>query len=192
MIRAAGSRTPLCLRNRAIVTVLWRAGLRVGELVALLPKDLDLYTGRLDVLHGKGDKRRTLAIDPEACDVVARWAAARHKTRYKLHSPLFCTWNGAPLNKRYVRSLLQRLADKAGITKRVHPHGLRHTCAAEWASEGMPLPLIQAALGHANIRTTSIYVAHFGAPEVIAALRARKGWTTPEDRDHDPNARRET
>ena len=72
-----------------------------------------------------------------------------------------------------MRHLLPRLAAKAGIEKRVHPHALRHTHAAELAREGVPLNLIQAQLGHSNVATTSRYLAHIAPVEVSETMRQR-------------------
>jgi len=76
-----------------------------------------------------------------------------------------------------VRNMLKRRASKAGIAKRVHPHGLRHTHAMEWiADERVPLNTLQKQLGHASLTTTSVYVDHLGAKDVIAIGRKRPNW----------------
>ena len=73
-----------------------------------------------------------------------------------------------------MRRLLPRLAARAGIEKRVHPHGLRHTHAAELAAEGKPLNLIQAQLGHASLATTDRYLCHIAPQQLIDAIRTRE------------------
>ena len=73
----------------------------------------------------------------------------------------------------YVRGLMPRLARRAGIEKRVHPHGLRHTHAAELAFEGLPMNAIQAQLGHASLATTSRYLAHIAPAELVKAMQVR-------------------
>ena len=87
---------------------------------------------------------------------------------------LFCTLDGRPVQASYVRTLLHRLARKAGIEKRVHPHGLRHTHAAELAAEGVPLNIIQAQLGHSNAATTSRYLDHIAPRQVVETMRKRE------------------
>jgi len=72
--------------------------------------------------------------------------------------------------------MLKRRAAKAGIDKRVHPHGLRHTHATELIAEGLPLNALQKQLGHASLATTSIYVNHLGAGEVVEIGRHRAAW----------------
>jgi integrase len=69
---------------------------------------------------------------------------------------------------------VKRLAAKAGIEKRVHPHGLRHTHAAELAREGVPMNVIQAQLGHSSLATTSRYLAHVAPQHVVEAMKARE------------------
>ncbi len=79
------------------------------------------------------------------------------------------------MHATYVRTFMQRIGKKAGIEKRVHPHGLRHTYAYELAvSEGRPLPLIQAALGHGNLSTTDRYVRHIAPVELIETMKGRE------------------
>ena len=73
-----------------------------------------------------------------------------------------------------VRSLIQRLARKAGIEKRVHAHGLRHTHAFELANENTPLHVIQQQLGHSSLTTTDRYIRHLAPREVVEAMQGRK------------------
>jgi integrase len=75
-----------------------------------------------------------------------------------------------------VRDMLKRHAEKAGIGKRVHPHGFRHTHAAELAREGVPLHVIRRQLGHSDLAVTARYIDHLAPEEVVAAIRARE-WT---------------
>lgn len=159
-------------RNRAIIAVLWRCGLRSAELVALRPTDVDFERGTVRVLRGKGSKARTVPICPEALALVHRWALVREHVAPQ-RTTLFCTLKGRPLLTSYLRHLLPRLGRRAGLVKRVHPHGLRHTYARELADERHPLPVIQAALGHDHAHTTSGYLGRLAAPDVIAALQDR-------------------
>ena len=86
---------------------------------------------------------------------------------------LFCTLDGKPIDSSYIGHLLPRPASKAGIEKRVHPHALRHTHAAELACEGVPINVIQRQLGHSSAATTSRYLAHIAPVEVIETMRQR-------------------
>lgn len=183
LLRRCSRRAPTGIRNRALIAVLYRAGLRISEALALLPKDVDLQAGSIRVLHGKGDVDRTVGCDAGAAALLELWLSARVRAlaRYAPDvrpdvAPLFCTLRGEVIIGQYVRGLFPRLARKAGITKRVHPHGFRHTHAAELAREGTPLNLIQAQLGHTSVATTSRYLAHIAPQELVNAIRARS-WT---------------
>ncbi len=121
------AKTSLGLRNRALLTVLYRAGLRHSEALALYLKDVDLRAGTIAVLHGKGDRSRIVGIDPGACQVIADWVERRSQLGFGAATTLFCTMRGTPMKTSYLKTVLPKLARQAGIGKRVHPHGLRHT-----------------------------------------------------------------
>ncbi len=173
LIRACSNRAPTGIRNRALIVVLYRGGLRLGEALALQAKDVDPDAGTLTVLHGKGDRRRTVGIDPGAMAIVMRWVDVRRTVDVSPRGRLFCTLAGRPLFPSYVRTLLPRLADRAGIEKRVHPHGLRHTHAYELMMEGVPVPIIQHQLGHTSLATTDRYLRHIAPADVIDAMQQR-------------------
>jgi site-specific recombinase XerD len=176
LIGACSSRAPTGVRNRALLVVLYRGGLRINEALALRPKDVDPAAGTVTVLHGKGDKRRTTALDPGAFAMLERWLTVRAGRGITGRQPIFCTLDGRELDASYVRHLLPRLAARAGIEKRVHAHGLRHTHAAELAAERTPLNVIQAQLGHENLATTDRYLRHIAPQELVDRMRARD-WT---------------
>jgi site-specific recombinase XerD len=115
-------------------------------------------------------------MDPAAFGLVARWLDERRRLGLHRPSVISCTLDARPLQASYVRALLPRLARKAGIEKRVHPNGLRHTCAAELAVEGVPVPLIQQQLGHASLHTTTVYLRHIAPVELVEKMRTRS-WT---------------
>jgi len=174
LIKVPSKRAPTGIRNRALLTVLYRGGLRISEALALMPKDVDADGGTIRVLHGKGDKSRTVGIDVGALAVVQRWIDKRKELGVTGRKPLFCTLQGGTIDARYVRALIPRLAKKAGIEKRVHPHGLRHTLAFELANEGTPLHVIQQQLGHSSLATTDRYIRHLNPKQVIDAMQSRK------------------
>jgi len=174
LLRACSSRAPTGIRNRALIAVLYRGGLRISEALALLPKDVDSAQGMLTVLHGKGDRRRTVGMDPAAFALLERWVDRRRALGLSGRRPVFCTLAGEPLDSSYVRRLLPRLAAKAGVEKRVHPHGLRHAHAAELAAEGVPVNVVQQQLGHGSLATTDRYLRHIAPAERVAAMRARE------------------
>lgn len=167
------------LRDRALIVLLWRAGLRVSEALALQMRDLDrgASTTKIRVRHGKGDRFRTVAIGPDASAYLEAWLAARE--RYVTASAIFCrirrrAGKNERLTASAVRKMLASLAKRAGIEKRVHAHGFRHTFALELDSEGVPLRVIQQALGHADAATTSNYLSALGGREVLGVLTDRK------------------
>ncbi len=117
LIEACSNRAPTGIRNRALIAILYRGGLRLGEALALFPKDLDPRAGTVAVLHGKGDKRRTIGLDPGGFAMVERWLDSRRELGIDGRQSVFCTLGGAPLKDAYVRALLPRLAPQAGIEK---------------------------------------------------------------------------
>jgi integrase/recombinase XerD len=141
---------PSGIRNRALIATLYRSGLWISEALDLRPKDIGSEAGPLRVLHGKGDQARTVAIDTEALTILGRWLKVRALRGIDGRSPVFCTLPGGSMDASYVQHMLRRLARRAGIEKRVHPHGLRHTHAAELAREGIPMNVIQAQLGQSG------------------------------------------
>jgi integrase len=177
LIASIPSRSATGKRNRALATVLYRGGLRIGEALALKASDIDPDAGTVAVLRGKGAKRRTIGLDPGAMAVVQRWTDAR--TALGLRSgPLFCTLRGSDLKRQYVSAMLKRQALKAGIDKRVHPHGMRHTHFSELAAELVPINVISKQAGHANSGITARYIDHIAPTEVIETMRRRE-WQEP-------------
>jgi site-specific recombinase XerD len=160
-----------------LIVLLYRGGLRISEALALKPSDLDPVAGTVRILRGKGSKARTVGLDPNAFVFIERWMDVRRQ-RIKGHAALFCTLKGEPLETAYVRGLFKRLGKKAGIDKRVHAHGLRHTHAAQLASEGVPMNLIQKQLGHTSLATTNRYLEHIAPADLINAMRRRE-WDCP-------------
>ena len=157
-----------------MLVVLWRAGLRVQEALALLETDLDERRGSLLVGHGKGSRRREIGMDAWGWEQLRPWVTAR------AHLPvgaLFCVIDGRTRVRAWssaaVRLELDRLATQAG--RRFAPHRLRHAHALELAREGVALNIIQRRLGHANLGTSSIYLQGIDAEEIIAAVHNRRG-----------------
>jgi site-specific recombinase XerD len=146
-------------RLRAMLIVLWRAGLRIQESLALTEHDLDQRRGSILVRSGKGGRRREVGMDEWGFEQVRPWLAARAGLPV---GPLFCVIDGPtrgrPWSAAAVRHEFRRLAAVAGIRRRFAPHQLRHAHALELAREGVPLNIIQRQLGHANLGTTSIYL----------------------------------
>lgn len=170
-------RGPCGHRNRALVVLLWRSGLRIAEALALYPKDIDPASGTVTVLSGKGAKRRQVAADAYTVATVERWLAIRGELGLTGRDPLFCCVDvrtrGKAMYSSYVRDMLKHRARQAGIEKRVHPHGLRHTMAFELLMEGQPLGVIRDQLGHSQLATTMRYLDHLAPAAAIRAMHAR-------------------
>jgi integrase len=184
LLGACSRRGRAGVRDAALIVVLWRGGLRVGEALALRPADAQLDRGTLRILHGKGDHDRVVALDAQAVAVLERWLELRRSLDVPRGAPLFCTIShdprpGRPLRDSCFREAIKNYARRAGIDKRVHPHGLRHTHATELAFENVPLPVIQDQLGHASLATTERYIRKL-APARRAELMQARTWGNVE------------
>jgi len=174
LIKACSTRAPTGVRNRALIAVLWRSGLRISEALALELRDVDLEAGTVRVRHGKGDRSRTVGLDEQTSALVARWLDRRRQLGPGARAPIFCTLAGGRIDSSYVRRLLPRLAARAGIDRRVHAHGLRHTYASELAREGTAINVIRDALGHTSLAVTDRYLRDVAPTHVIDTMRARR------------------
>ena len=172
LLAACRSR-PAGIRNRALIAILYRGGLRINEALDLFPKDIDLECGSIRILHGKGGRARTVGIDPAGGLVVERWLEVRAEIGLGPQQPVFCTVSGRRVGDAYIRVLLPRLGRKARIEKRVHAHGLRHTHAAQLRVEGVDIGIISKQLGHRSIATTARYLDHIAPQQVIETIRTR-------------------
>lgn len=173
LMKRCSGRAPTGIRNKALLVVLWRAGLRISEALALMPKDIDTVSGTVRVLHGKGDKARVVALDPQSLGCLQRWLDKRTELGINGRNRIFCTLQGGPVSTAYVRGLMKRLTRKAGLEKRISPHSLRHTFASECRSENIEIGTISASLGHSNIQTTVRYLCKINPTQVIDTMKAR-------------------
>jgi integrase len=141
-------------RVRAMIVVLWRAGLRIQGALALAEHDLDERRGSLLVRNGKGGRRREVGMDEWGWEQLRPWLNARAELPV---GPLLCIIDGPtrgrPRSGAAVRSEFRRLAARTGIRRRFAPHQLRHAHALELAREGVALNIIQRQLGHADLGT---------------------------------------
>jgi site-specific recombinase XerD len=173
LMAACSSASATGIRNRALIALLYRSGLRLSEALDLYPKDVDFDRGAIRVLNGKGGKSRVSGIDPGALAILKRWMEVRTRCGHDGTRPLFCTSSGERVTNAYIRRLLPVLGRRAGIAKRVHAHGLRHTHAAQLREEGMDIGVISKQLGHSSISTTAHYLDHIAPRAILQAIRDR-------------------
>ena len=163
-----------------MIVVLWRAGLRIHEALALAETDLEERRGAMLVCHGKGDKRREVGMDDWGWEQLRPWLARRATMTV---GPLFCVIDGPSVGRPWTasaaRSRLRRLAGEAGVRRRFAPHQLRHADAIEMAREGVPLNIIQRQLGHTDLGVTSTYLQGIDNAEIVNAMHARKAPMMP-------------
>ncbi len=151
--------TPAGRRDRAILELLYGAGLRVGELVAIDLDDLELNR-RLVRVRGKGRKERIVPFGHKAAEALAAYLPERARWRRKAASreaPLFVNQRGTRLTDRSVRRILNAAVNRTAHLHNLHPHSLRHAFATHLLEAGMDLRAIQELLGHASLATTQIY-----------------------------------
>ena len=153
------------LRDKAILELLFSTGLRVSELCSL-GSDIDLSGEELSI-RGKGGKIRVVFISPDAKNAVKKYLSARKDmsdslfvqtpTRKAVGEPTESVGFAQGLTRRSIERIVKQHAIKAGISKKVTPHSMRHLFATDLLSNGADIRSVQAMLGHANIGTTQIY-----------------------------------
>jgi integrase/recombinase XerD len=158
LIDAANGTTPRSLRDRALVELLYGAGLRVSEAVGLERGAVDLE-GRAVRCIGKGDKERVVPLGSQAVESLRRYLARGRPYLDRRHRPeLFLNAQGGGLTRAGAFLILRRLAASAGLDPgRVHPHLLRHSFATHLLEGGADLRSVQELLGHADLGTTELY-----------------------------------
>lgn len=160
LLSAPDAGTPTGLRDRAMLELMYAAGLRVSELVGLPAVGVNLRQGLLRVM-GKGGKERLVPLGEEARHWLERYlASARPALVGRQHNPpqLFVDARAQPLTRQAFWGLVKRYAAAAGIDPaKVSPHGLRHSFATHLLNRGADLRALQMLLGHASLSTTQIY-----------------------------------
>lgn len=158
LLAAPSETTPLEIRDRALLELLYACGLRISELCHIRLENIDLNEGIIRVT-GKGNKTRLIPIGNSAIIAIQDYLFS---ARPKLVSPksgaaLFLSVRGKPLTPARIWQLVLFYAKRAGIEEAVHPHQLRHSFATHLLAGGADLRIIQEMLGHASIATTQIY-----------------------------------
>jgi len=151
------------LVDRALLELLYAAGLRVSEALRLDLEDISLDGGFVRVI-GKGDRERLVPVGEVALEAIRAWLAGARPTIVAAHhvepirgGPLFLGVTGKRLARQQAWSIVKRAAASAGLTGRVSPHTLRHSFATHLLEGGADLRIVQELLGHASISTTQLY-----------------------------------
>jgi integrase/recombinase XerC len=172
LIEAPSGDAPLERRDRALLEVLYAAGLRVSELVGLDWKDIDLSARVLRVM-GKGSKERMVPFGRPAAEALRAWLELWETARGATDGdgePVFLNRFGGRLTDRSVRRVIDRWVDAASVARGVHPHTLRHTFATHLLENGADLRAIQELLGHSSLSTTQKYT-HLEVERLLSVYR---------------------
>jgi integrase/recombinase XerD len=165
LLSAPNKKAPTGCRNHAMLKVMLDAGLRASEVINLKEGDIDWRSGRLTVRCGKGGRDRTLWLNDDCMDALKDWQKIRPTGTH-----FFCTLKSGKMCGRYVREFVKRYAQKKSLTKNVHPHTLRHTFATDLLSKTSNIRIVQKALGHQSIVTTTIYT-HIVDQQLESAMK---------------------
>jgi integrase/recombinase XerD len=161
ILQAADGGDAASLRDRAILELFYSSGLRVSELSGLMLQQIDLQNGFVRV-WGKGAKERVVPLGEMAAERIQRYLTAGRPQFVKPRrtgSQVFLSNRGTAISRKTIWVMVKNYTRRAGITKTVKPHLLRHSFATHLLEGGADLRAIQEMLGHANIGTTQIYTA---------------------------------
>ena len=149
---------PVALRDRAVLELLYGAGLRISELIGLDVDDLELEEGSVRVV-GKGDKERSVPLGSYGCDAVDAYLRRGRPTLAgpRTRGALLLNQRGGRLTRQGAAQILAKHVKAAGISTRVTPHSLRHSFATHLLEGGADVRVVQELLGHASVTTTQIY-----------------------------------
>ena len=179
ILRSVPADTPIHVRDRAVLEVLYSSAIRRQEVIALAVEDLDLDAGLLTVRQGKGGKDRVVPVGRHAVDWVRRYLQAARPAlmrRTDDHGRVFVTKRGQPLDGSAVREIVRRWSRAAGIGKPVTPHTLRRSCATEMIRAGANPAHVRDLLGHEDFTSLGAYVnlAAHDLKEAIAKYHPRE------------------
>jgi len=158
LLKQPGMKTPLAVRDTAMLELLYATGIRVSELISLTMSNVNWQAGYL-IVAGKGGKERVVPIGKAAFDCMNRYIEdSRPKlSRGKAVNTIFLNRSGAGLSRQGFWKIIKKYVRKAGLQKTVYPHTFRHSFATHLLEGGADLRSVQVMLGHADISTTQIY-----------------------------------
>ena len=159
LLRNCCTRSATGRRNRAIMEAMLCAGLRVSEVIALNPADIDWNGGMIRVNNGKGGRDRVIPVNDETIAHLRVWHSLRTSKGLNGRHAFFCgiRTKGKRLTARSVQDMIKGHAKRAGIEKNVSPHVLRHTYATNLLDNGFSIREVQELLGHSDVSTTMVY-----------------------------------
>ncbi len=173
-------------KYKVMLSVAYSAGLRVSELVALKPSDIDSSRMVIRVEQGKGRKDRYTILSPQVLPLLRQWYVEARKPKHWLFpggipGVTYARVEGNPISVNAVRNAVTAAAERAGITKNVSPHTLRHSFATHLLEAGMDIRHIQILLGHTRIESTSHYarLAIKSIGELVSPFDRLKGDKPP-------------
>ena len=185
LVQAPDTSEPLGIRDRALLELIYGAGLRVSEATDLNMSEVNLQTRELRVT-GKGSKQRVVLIGKEARDALVLYLRdVRPKLADgKSGSALFLNRYGGRLTQRSIQKKVRRYADKVGLGSGVHTHTLRHSFATHMLEGGADLRVVQELLGHASPATTQVYTHVTGSQAKEVYLKAHPRARPPGDEEN--------
>lgn len=160
------------LRDRCMLELMYRAGMRVGEVCALEPRNVDTAVGTVEIVDAKGGDRTARFNQAIVSPLLEQWKRERRRLGFGRARHLFCTIQssntpkggsvapGGPVSRRQIGTMVKRRAAKAGVDpRRVTPHRLRHSFATHMLEDGLTVREVQELLGHRNLGTTEVYLS---------------------------------
>lgn len=152
--------TPLGVRNKAMLELMYASGLRCSEVVSLTIKQIDFHE-KIILIHGKGNKDRYVPFHDFACDWLKEYISESRSVlmsvQHQEHDFVFVNKNGGQMTNRGVENVVDRITQKYDATKKIHPHTFRHSFATHLLESGVDLRTVQELLGHENLSTTQVY-----------------------------------
>jgi integrase/recombinase XerD len=172
LIEAFPSHTSLGLRNRACMRLLYGCGLRISEALKLRLKDYDREKRVVRILKSKRNKSRLVGVPKRTAAALDIWLE-RRKTLELETDLLIPSLQDKPMDASYFRRIVPKFAKEAGLTGRVHLHGLRHAFSVHLMEDGFTVSEISKALGHESIATTAVYLERINQNALLDKLKER-------------------
>lgn len=152
--------TPLGVRNKAMLELMYASGLRCSEVVNLTLVQID-FQNQILLIHGKGNKDRYVPFHDYASDWLKDYIDDARKTlmnvQHQDHDFVFVNKNGGRMTNRGVQNIVERISMNYDASRKIHPHTFRHSFATHLLESGVDLRIVQELLGHANLSTTQVY-----------------------------------